>query len=101
MGSYSIVNSSGKRYKELKLMEQKGLIKDLELQPKFELIPAFVKNRKKYRVCNYFADFSYTDVKTGNKIVEDVKGFRTKVYAIKKKLFEYNYPDLEIVEILK
>ena len=32
-------------------------------------------------------------------IVEDTKGFKTDVYKLKKKLFEYKYKDLEIKEI--
>ena len=32
-------------------------------------------------------------------IVEDTKGFRTDVYKIKKKMFEYKYPNLTIKEI--
>ena len=35
------------RYCELKLMERAGLIKDLEMQKKFELIPKQVKERAK------------------------------------------------------
>ena len=32
------------------------------------------------------ADFVYTDVETGETVVEDTKGFRTDVYKIKRKL---------------
>lgn len=63
----------GKRYQELKLMEQKGEIKDLKLQPCYELIPKFRKGKKVYRKTCYFADFSYFSVKDSKYIVEDVK----------------------------
>ena len=38
------------------------------------------------RAVNYVADFVYTDLKTGQKIVEDAKGAKTKEYIIKRKL---------------
>jgi hypothetical protein len=34
----------------------------------------------------------------GEKVVEDTKGFRTKEYQLKKKLFEYKYPEYLFVE---
>ena len=47
------------------------------------------------------ADFVYFDVEKGKTIVIDTKGFRTDVFKLKKKIFEYVYPDLEIKEIRK
>ena len=38
--------------------------------------------------CGYVADFVYTD-KNGNVVVEDVKGIKTEVYKIKRKLMLY------------
>lgn len=87
------------RYTELKLLERKGLIKDLVLQPSYELIPTFKKNNKTYRKASYVADFSYYDNELGKIIVEDTKGFKTPVYELKRKLFEYTYKDLTIREI--
>ena len=43
----------------------------------------------------------YFDIKKGKKIIVDTKGFRTNIYKLKKKIFEYKYPDLEIVEVRK
>ena len=37
-----------KRYTELKLLEKNGLIKDLKLQPVYELIPSFKKDNKTF-----------------------------------------------------
>lgn len=87
-----------RRYQELKLLEENGEIFDLELQPKFELIPSFKKDGKTYRKTTYIADFAYKD-KEGQLIIEDTKGYETEVYKIKKKLFEYRYRDLKINEI--
>jgi transposase len=88
-----------KRYTELKLLEKQGIIKDLELQPSYDLIPSFKKDNKTYRKSTYKADFSYFDIENNKTIVEDTKGFKTPVYMLKKKLFEYNYPNLTITEI--
>lgn len=87
------------RYEELKILEQAGLIKDIELQKVFELQPSFKKNGKTYRKITYKADFYYYDNHLNRYVVEDVKGFKTEVYKIKKKLFEYVYKDMELIEI--
>ena len=89
----------GNRYMELKILEEAGLIKELELQKEFELQPRFKKNGKTYRKISYKADFYYFDNHLGRYVVEDVKGFKTEVYKLKKKLFEYVYPDLELLEV--
>lgn len=68
------------RYLELKAMQAGGLIEDLELQPAFDLVAEGVK------VCRYIADFRYRDLSTGQLVVEDVKGMRTKEYQIKARL---------------
>lgn len=83
------------RYKELKLMERAGVIKDLELQPKFELIPTIRTEHETLRKTVYKADFRYTDTKTKGVVVEDVKskGTATQVYKLKKKLFLLKYGD--------
>ena len=83
------------RYKELKLLERSGLIKNLQLQVKFELQPSFKKNGKTYRAITYIADFVYTE-KKGQKVIEDSKGYETEVFKIKRKMFEYKYPDYEL-----
>lgn len=87
-----------RRYEELKLLERAKEIKDLKLQPKYELIPAYTINKRKIRAINYVADFEYKDTRTGEIIVEDVKGVKTEVYKIKKKIFGYKYKR-EIQEI--
>lgn len=86
-----------KRYGELKLMERAGMISNLQCQVPFELIPKFKKNGKTIRKMEYIADFTYT--KNDELIVEDTKGLRTEAYKIKRKLFEYKYPNLTIKEI--
>lgn len=79
------------RYKELMLLAQAGEINNIERQKRFELIPKQKDaNGRVVRACSYVADFVYLD-KEGRQVVEDVKGMRTDVYKIKKKLMLYVY----------
>lgn len=80
-------------------MERAGVIKDLELQPKFELIPTIRTETETLRKTVYRADFRYTDTKTGGVVVEDVKGFRTDVYKLKKKMLLYKYKGIDFKEV--
>ena len=74
-----------------------GIITGLERQVQFLLQPEYTNNQgKKIRPITYVADFVY--VKAGQKYVEDVKGFRTPEYKLKKKIFEYKYPQYTFVE---
>lgn len=50
------------------------------------------------RECCYVADFVYHDAHTGELIVEDTKGVRTKDYIIKRKLMLKEY-GIKIKEI--
>lgn len=68
------------RFCALRLLEQAGEIRDLVLQPKYRLEANGVL------ICVYKADFEYTDAATGERVTEDVKGVRTDVYKLKKKL---------------
>ncbi len=77
--------AEAKRYEYLSLLERSGHISGLTMQVEFELIPKLKKeNGKHERAVKYKADFAYTQ--DSKKIVEDVKGFITKDYIIKRKL---------------
>ena len=93
--------AEAERYVELKLMQRAGHISGLQLQPEFELIPRYKKNGKTVRKTVYIADFMYTDNYTDETVIEDVKGVKTAVYKLKKKLFEYRYPQYTITEVIK
>lgn len=84
------------RYSELKMLERAKLITNLELQPKFLLQEKFEYNGKVIRKIEYIADFKYIDEK-GNTVVEDVKGLKTDVYNIKKKLFLNKYMNKKLI----
>jgi len=81
------------RYRELELLELAGLIRSIELQPRYD----FIINGKKLKHY-YKADFRYEEVATRTVIIEDVKGFRTKDYRLKKELVEVLY-SVEIIEV--
>lgn len=88
------------RYLDLKLLNKLGLIKELELQKVFVLQPKYINNNGEHiRAITYKADFFYYDNQKEQYIVEDTKGFKTDVYKLKKKLFEYVYPNLTINEL--
>jgi hypothetical protein len=72
-----------KRYEQLLLLLKSGEITDLQTQVKFVLIP----KTDKFRETSYIADFTYFEGR--EFIVEDVKGFITDVFKIKRKLFYY------------
>ena len=87
------------RYAQLKILERAGVIRDLELQPEYELIPSFKKGGKTWRRTVYKADFRYILAEDDSYIIEDVKGSTaviTDVFRLKQKLFEYKYPEYTI-----
>ena len=88
-------------YIHLKEKEFKGEIQGFRLQPLFTLQEGFRKNGKWIRPILYKADFEIMH-NDGSIEVVDVEGFVTKDFAIKKKMFEKNYPHtLTLVKYVK
>ena len=73
--------AEGARYTQLKRMESAGLITGLQCQPPFDLV---VNGQK---ITRYTADFEYRDGE-GRRVVEDVKGVRTRDYVLRRKLMK-------------
>lgn len=68
------------RYCELKRLERAGKIQDLRLQ-----VPFILVERSQYgRAIKYIADFVYNE--NDQMVAEDVKGYQTDVYKLKKRL---------------
>lgn len=89
--------AEAKRYSVLKLLERSGAISNLELQPEFILQEGFRdRTGKKHIAIKYKADFKY--MKNGTTIIEDKKGFKTKVYNMKKKMLLFKHPDITFIE---
>lgn len=83
------------RYRDLKLMQAAGVIRQLEVHPSFDLMVQGV------RIGRYVADFAYQDrASRWARKVEDVKSkpTMTAVYRIKKKLMLALH-GVEIVEV--
>lgn len=89
------------RWEQLLLLQKAGKIVELQRQVSYELLPAQYETYERYskkgdrlkdgqrlleRKVEYIADFVYHDVETGELIVEDTKGVRTKDYILKRKL---------------
>lgn len=84
--------AEARRYLLLKALQKSGHIRKLERQVKYLLAVNGVK------IADYVADFRYIDVKRQAEIVEDVKGVKTPVYRLKKKLVKAIY-GIDIVEV--
>lgn len=89
------------RFLELKILEDAGIIRNLQRQVKYVLIPAqrepeTISQRGRKipgkiieREVAYYADFAYEQ--DGEIVVEDTKGIRTDAYIIKRKLMLERY----------
>ena len=86
-----------RHYDRLYLELKAGLISELTLQPKYDLIPTTKWNGKTLRKITYNADFRYS--KNGKTYVEDVKGMLTDVYKIKMRLFVQQNPNIIFKEV--
>ena len=88
-----------KRYHELRLREIAGEISNLVLQPRFTLLPRTETKRTTIAPIEIVLDFQYDDHVRQETVVEDVKGYRTDVYKIKRKFFEAYYPQYLFREV--
>lgn len=91
----------GKRYYELKLMAEKGLIVDLEIHKPFALVKAVVLDGRKKPPIRYFADFCYWLPESKTMVVEDTKGASTRTlpaYRMKKHMM-MAFHGIQITEI--
>lgn len=74
-------------------MEKAGEITGLKTQVPFCLI----EKSRHGRAIKYIADFVYQDARTGKNVIEDVKGVKTPVYRLKKRMMAEK--GWEIVEL--
>ena len=85
------------RYQELCLLSRAKKIRNLVLQPEIKIEIKGVKIKyDSGRQLTYRGDFRYYDVDARREIVEDVKGYKTRTYTIKKALVKAM--GIEIVE---
>lgn len=88
-------------YLYLLSLQQAGIVNKFEMQHKFELQPAYHKYGKKVKAIEYIADFivEYADGKDVEVI--DVKGHQTRESRIKQKMFDYVYPSLTLIMMVR
>mgnify|MGYP002626794459 CR=1 FL=1 len=84
-----ILFDSRKEAARYRVLRDDPNIKDLELQPKFDLLVTNLETGEKKKVGFYKADFRYT--LNGEVIIEDVKGVKTSVYNLKKRIIKGIY----------
>lgn len=89
--------AEGERYKVLRLMEASGEIRELKIHEPFVLIGSVVINGRKIPSVKYVADFTYLDG-SGKLVIEDVKGYLTPMYRLKRHMMKYLL-SLDIIEI--
>jgi len=70
------------RYAELKLLERADKVRDVRCQVRMPIEVNCI------HIADYICDFVYWDMDKRCRVWEDVKGFRTDVYRLKKKLVE-------------
>lgn len=82
------------RYHELKLMQLAGQIEGLRCQPEYPLhIMELFRSQTEIQIRTvgvYRPDFDYTDLRTGEFVVEDTKSdpTKTEAYRLRKKIAE-------------
>ncbi|MBD5572367.1 DUF1064 domain-containing protein [Clostridium botulinum] len=85
----------GKYYEYLKKLKSQEKILNFELQPKYELQPSFKKYGKTHRAITYAPDFLIYHLDGSEELI-DVKGTETQQGNMRRKMFDYKYPDLKL-----
>lgn len=87
-------------YVFLRYQEKTGAISDLRCHPRYELIPAITTMQgKRQRAINYILDFDY--IRDGKRVAVDVKGWAMEDAQLKRKLFQWKYPTIELQWVAK
>lgn len=89
----------GIRWCELQMLQRAGKIAELKRQVPFILIDSFFgQDGKTVKATKIVVDFGYTE--NGKSVVEDFKSpaTRTRLFLMKKKLFQVRYPHIEFRE---
>lgn len=75
---------------------ESGDIVNCDRQVKYELQPSFEYQGKKERAIQYISDFDITYANSSFLVV-DIKGMVKAMDIVKRKMFEYRYPDINLV----
>lgn len=83
-----------KYYRDVVLPQMRsGIISKCELQKEYVLQPKFQNGTRTVQPIIYIADF-YIEYSDGSIVVIDTKGCPDSVAKIKRKMFWYQYPDI-------
>ena len=95
--------AEAKRYSELRLLEKAGKIRNLKLQPRYELFAGPRPDAKEIlikKIAVYVADFEYeSDQEIAGfwlKRVEDVKGRLGEAASLRLRVFKACYPEIAV-----
>lgn len=82
--------AEARRYGQLIMLERAGHIAGITRQVPFELAKSvrLAGSTRAKPALRYFADFVYSDVRTGQIVVEDVKGVITPLFRVKQHLMK-------------
>lgn len=78
-----------RRFADLQLLEKAGKIRDLQRQVRY---PLHGKNGG--LIATYTVDYTYYE--GARFVAEDLKGVVTQQFRLRQKLFEDNYPEIEL-----
>lgn len=88
-------------YKDVLLPSfNKGEIINIVLQPKYTLQSSYYKKGIKILPIDYVADF-LVKYANGDEIIVDVKGMPDTTAILKRKMFDYIYPEKKLVWLSK
>jgi len=85
-----------KYYKYLLDLQEQGIIKQIELQPKFQLQEKYNRKSdgKSILAIYYISDFRVTYNDNSVQVI-DTKGDPDNIAILKRKMMEYLYPDID------
>ena len=94
--------AESRRYQELRLLAAAGRIRGLKLQPRYKLYANLGGEADKpVAVCVYVADSEYEELhgKIWVLTTEEIKGFETAVWKLKRKFFRACYGrDIRVIK---
>lgn len=81
--------AEARRYGELKLLYEARRISDLQVHPRFDLVPGVTLDGRRRPPMRYTGDFAYWE--GDERIVEDVKSpaSKTTAYKMRRHLMKY------------
>jgi len=85
-----------KYYKYLLGLQEQGIVKQIELQPKFQLQEKYKRKSdgKSILAIYYISDFRVTYNDNSVQVI-DTKGDPDNIAILKRKMMEYLYPDID------